>query len=101
MSDDWQLAQGTVDFRNEERRAWNRGPQETTPPTLRIYVLDTEARHRQIAECGDESLAFTLRTLIGEGQIACNSEIGIFDLRTRAWIVNPWPATPFGNRRQA
>lgn len=23
MSDDWMLAQGTVDFRNEERRHWN------------------------------------------------------------------------------
>lgn len=34
---DWQLPQGTVDFRNEERRAANGGPQDPSPP---IECLD-------------------------------------------------------------
>jgi hypothetical protein len=41
MSDNWQLAQGTVDFRNEERRAWNAGPQIPNPSGY-IIVSDFE-----------------------------------------------------------
>jgi len=45
---DWQLSQGTVDFRNEERRAANRGPQESVPgswddiPERRVMSASTQ-----------------------------------------------------------
>jgi len=70
-------------------------------PDLAVYVLDNEGDHHRIAECDDDSLAFCLRTLTDEGQITCASEVGIFTLDTHAWLVNPWPASPFGTRRNA
>jgi len=68
-------------------------------PDLAIYTLNEEAEPMPLAECDDDSLGFCLRTLTAEGQITCASEVGILTLDTRVWLVNPWPASPFGNRR--
>lgn len=70
-------------------------------PDLAVYILDNEGQHIPIAECDDDNLAFCLRMLTQEQQITNHSEVGIFDLADRTWLVNPWPASPFGTRRTA
>lgn len=60
MSDDWQLSQGTVDFRNEERRAANAGPQDIRPQHTEQRLseshqrrLENEARENCLGRIGD------------------------------------------------
>ncbi len=66
---------------------------------LGIYTLTDQGDPQPLAECDDDSLAFCLRTLTEEGQITSASEVGILTLDSRQWLINPWPMSPFGNRR--
>lgn len=47
-----------------------------------------------IAECEEDALAFTLRTLLNEGQLTQDSRVGILyrpdAQRPGIWLVNPW-----------
>ncbi len=59
---------------------------------LRVYVLRDNQPH-QLAECEDESLAFTLRTLRDEGQITTEA-VGVLDKpdadERGRWLLDPF-----------
>lgn len=74
---------------------------DTAP--IRIYVLRDDRPHC-LAMCEEDALGFTLRTMKEEGQILDGDCVGILDRPDGDelpgyWLVNPWPATPFGTRR--
>lgn len=68
---------------------------------LRIYVL-RDGEPCCVASCEDDALGFCLRTLTDEDQIVAGDCVGILERAesdlTGRWLVNPWPATPFGTR---
>lgn len=69
---------------------------------IRIYVLDENSEPRCVATCEDDAVIFALRNLREEEQIEPGDCVGILERRedeeTGRWLVNPWPATPFGRR---
>ena len=67
-------------------------------PDLAVYILDVEAQPKKVAECDDDALGFCLRTLTDEEQIGEMNDVGILDLGSRSWIVNPFPVSIFGRR---
>lgn len=68
------------------------------PVTLSIHVLDAHGASRELAQCDDESLTFTLRTLTEEGQITSEHDVGVLDIESCSWLVSPYPASIFGKR---
>ena len=62
---------------------------------IHVYELRDGEPH-PIAECIDDALAFTLRTLRDERQLTASSKIGILDRPDAdgpgVWLVNPWAA---------
>jgi hypothetical protein len=70
---------------------------------LRVYVL-RDGEPCCIASCDEDALGFMLRTLKEEDQITNGDCVGILERygdgqEHGRWLVNPWPATPFGTRR--
>lgn len=68
---------------------------------FRIYVLRDGSPHC-LANCQEDALGFALRTLWSEHQVEPGDCVGILERHpgeeTGRWLVNPWPATPFGTR---
>lgn len=56
--------------------------------TLRLYRVRDNVPYL-LATCEEGALGTALRTLHGEGEFD-DCRVGVFDARTREWIVNPW-----------
>ncbi len=63
---------------------------------LAIHVLDAYGASREVARCDDDALAFTLRTLVEEGQINETNDVGVLDRESCSWLINPYAVTPLG-----
>lgn len=66
--------------------------------SLAIHVVDAYGCSREIARCDDDALTFTLRTLTEERQISDKNDVGVLDLESCSWLLNPYPASVFGKR---
>ncbi len=60
---------------------------------LKVYVV-RDGEPRELAACDDDSLGFTLRTLVDERQIRAFDKVGILDRpdgeQTGRWLVSPY-----------